>query len=926
MPQRSHTVVLMSDTHTPWPLPRQASALHYSALAAIANAHYACLHGYDFQFVRLVEDGCAHHVFGHRHPSYCKLPGIAAALRRWRTVVFVDSDSWFVADAPPVEELLAAYGTGNSSLYLAWDWPYSNGPNCGFMVWRNSTRAVELLATWWHLDTGPFAAQHDYEQRAMYWGVANLRRFRGAIETLRIAPLAAEARSTASPVVHVDHTRKAARYWQLSLAILALVPRLAVHQAVDARRSQRRGELGRDELGHAHPSDPALSPHANATLIRLEAAARLLADDSLRGTAGGLKRLALKAALAAIKLLTRTARYPAATVESPAGAAASAAASAAAGAAERGRRHGVGPRRWGEISNIRLSSSGALPSRRLGACMRVRPLNATSAALKWLSPRLYLGRDPTSSSRRGVEPRDGDRSMASALMRMSAAGRTTPSETVTSEAPSSQLMDSMRRHPPLSALAASLEGMPLVLRRCDPANTRWQLWTHAPSRGAPALALANHTLASASAQHAIPTLADVSLTRLNTATPSTARSEAGHAAPDYSARLPPINAEQVLPQLRLAAHPHLCVTVGPDRAIREPFLPLAQLMPCAGPQAPGMDGIGSTAAGPAPGTAPQSSADAHADSGDSGDRPPRISDGWRLRMQLSWMAEARVWRTSGSLWDLHQNGQLTSLLGVHGLWPDDPRASLRSNPHLFWPAMAAPDRETRGRGHTQGRQSHLAALKPSSLGARSPPSPTVAVGPAAAHAHSTVPIGLSAAREQGDVRAPTKTTVTSTAATSEGQRDVQRDVQRDHTDEHEHGEDESELATLVRSAEQGIGYLEGEEELEEEETGPNGPSSTAVQASSGLPTLGRRLLELNGRAAGAPGPRAPGVPRAGNDTSFLGWARAGNRSGRAVSAFVAKQRRWRQLKADPKRLWTPCTSEYSTGDKNKQDCETWCRP
>ena len=63
-----------------------------------------------------------------------------------------------------------------------------------------------------------------------------------------------------------------------------------------------------------------------------------------------------------------------------------------------------------------------------------------------------------------------------------------------------------------------------------------------------------------------------------------------------------------------------------------------------------------------------------------------------------------------------------------------------------------------------------------------------------------------------------------------------------------------------------------------------------------------------------------------NATPFLGWARGGNRTGAAVTAFIAKQRRWRKQNADPARLWKPCTSEYDVGDKRKEDCETWCRP
>ena len=118
--QRSDVVILMSDTHKPLPLPNKASALHFTALSATVNAYYACKHGYDFLFVRLSEPGCAHPRFGRRHPSYCKLPAVAAALNRWLIVAFVDSDSWFVPGvARPSTHLLAAAAQPRRHRYIS---------------------------------------------------------------------------------------------------------------------------------------------------------------------------------------------------------------------------------------------------------------------------------------------------------------------------------------------------------------------------------------------------------------------------------------------------------------------------------------------------------------------------------------------------------------------------------------------------------------------------------------------------------------------------------------------------------------------------------------------------------------------------------------------------------------------------------------
>ena len=56
----------------------------------------------------------------------------------------------------------------------------------------------------------------------MYWAVGHLEEFRGAIETVQVAPLAVDAADGRSPLVHVDHTRRSARYYLLSLAVLSI--------------------------------------------------------------------------------------------------------------------------------------------------------------------------------------------------------------------------------------------------------------------------------------------------------------------------------------------------------------------------------------------------------------------------------------------------------------------------------------------------------------------------------------------------------------------------------------------------------------------------------------------------------------------------------------------------------------------------------
>ena len=182
------TALLMVDTMPPLLAPNAGTLgnepyVRYQALAAWLNAYYARRHGYDLLYNQLSDEGfgCHHAVFGRRHPSYCKLPAIAAALRRYDTVVMLDSDTWFTPGALPLSELLAADERNHwsslqqhspfspaphvsPSVFFGSDRPFSSGPNCGFMVWRASAAAQELLRLWWHVDAGRFQQSHDYEQ------------------------------------------------------------------------------------------------------------------------------------------------------------------------------------------------------------------------------------------------------------------------------------------------------------------------------------------------------------------------------------------------------------------------------------------------------------------------------------------------------------------------------------------------------------------------------------------------------------------------------------------------------------------------------------------------------------------------------------------------------------------------------------------
>ena len=79
------------------------------------------------------------------------------------------------------------------AVYFAWDLPFSNGPNAGFMLWRGGAQSRRLLNFWWNLDAGSSNGEHDYEQHALHWTVAHLPTFRGALETLQLESMTADA-------------------------------------------------------------------------------------------------------------------------------------------------------------------------------------------------------------------------------------------------------------------------------------------------------------------------------------------------------------------------------------------------------------------------------------------------------------------------------------------------------------------------------------------------------------------------------------------------------------------------------------------------------------------------------------------------------------------------------------------------------------
>ncbi|KAL1507361.1 hypothetical protein AB1Y20_008207 [Prymnesium parvum] len=198
------------------------------------NFKYACRHGYQLLFYKLAGTdcagklcvaGCVHPLWGERHPSYCKLAAIAAALGRGHEyVVYIDSDAFFQSTERSLPQLLEAYGgraTPAADAFFGWDWPYTLGPNMGFIVLRNTELGRRLVWAWWHAYSAQFATKHPYEQQTLHWDIMHRAAFRHRIETLRLRPMDARL---ADPLLHLDHNvGTKSRIWTIARAAAAML-------------------------------------------------------------------------------------------------------------------------------------------------------------------------------------------------------------------------------------------------------------------------------------------------------------------------------------------------------------------------------------------------------------------------------------------------------------------------------------------------------------------------------------------------------------------------------------------------------------------------------------------------------------------------------------------------------------------------------
>lgn len=237
-------------------------------LTAYLNMRYACRHGYTLLFYKLRRPGCAHPLWGARHPSYCKLTAIGEALAAgYEWVVYLDSDA-FVRASGSLPALLHKYGApadaasagastrlpeGSPEAFFGWDHPFTLGPNMGFIALRNTPSVRAMVRLWWNSYAATFSLEHPFEQRTLQWQVMHLQRYARRVQTLSLRTM---DDSYPDDVVHLDHNAGTkTRIWVMAGAAAQLVVALdGAGGAAHARllRHMHTLSMPREGLGKKH--------------------------------------------------------------------------------------------------------------------------------------------------------------------------------------------------------------------------------------------------------------------------------------------------------------------------------------------------------------------------------------------------------------------------------------------------------------------------------------------------------------------------------------------------------------------------------------------------------------------------------------------------------------------------------------------------
>jgi len=114
---------------------------------------------------------CIHHKLGPRSAPWSKLLAIHQKMQEgYDRIVYIDSDALFNRRDMSLDDFLLASSSTlgvlrEAHLTLTYNYPWTRKPaNSGFMIWKNTNRAHEILHTWWNTNAGKYHFEHDYEQ------------------------------------------------------------------------------------------------------------------------------------------------------------------------------------------------------------------------------------------------------------------------------------------------------------------------------------------------------------------------------------------------------------------------------------------------------------------------------------------------------------------------------------------------------------------------------------------------------------------------------------------------------------------------------------------------------------------------------------------------------------------------------------------
>lgn len=114
---------------------------------------------------------CVHSKWGPRAAPWSKLLALDDAMAKGHNrIVYIDSDAIFTRLDVNVDDFLISSTSTlapieEAALTLTFNYPWTQiEATSGFMIWRNTKRAREILHHWWNVDAGDYHVRHDYEQ------------------------------------------------------------------------------------------------------------------------------------------------------------------------------------------------------------------------------------------------------------------------------------------------------------------------------------------------------------------------------------------------------------------------------------------------------------------------------------------------------------------------------------------------------------------------------------------------------------------------------------------------------------------------------------------------------------------------------------------------------------------------------------------